>query len=150
MDNRRRAVSGSQPCSMSARRAIIPACPTDTALRLATVAAALLAIAVTVWIRWNGRRVRVRVEIREAWRPQSWPLAAIGGQVIEPPEARDVFDGSVVLINRGERSVWVERIGIELVDEPIYGYDFGLDQPAREVQPGAILPEKIDEETIEF
>jgi len=122
----------------------------DIALKLAPAAVALLAIAVTLYIRWSGRRVRVRIEIREAWSPRAWPLVAVGGHVIEPPDEPYIFDGSIVLLNLGERPIFVERLGIELVNEPIYGYD-DAQTVAREVKPhGGSTSLKLSEDAIGF
>ena len=85
--------------------------------------------------------------MREAWKPPRFYVATIDtlDSLRTDPT---VFEATVAVTNRGERSVFVEQLGIELVNEPIYGYKFDLGRRPHEIPPGGLLSETVDEEQV--
>lgn len=114
----------------------------------AAAAVGLLGIVVTLYVRWSHRRVRVRVEVREAWRPPRWFVATLD-TLDQIPTDPTVFQATVVAINSGERPVYVDVLRLEQVDGP-HGFDDRLNAERRELPPGGAVSLSVDEEQVDF
>jgi len=108
----------------------------------------LAGIAVTLYVRWSSRKVRVHVEVREAWFPDPGPPIEWAGSP-EPPRRPDVFEATVVAINRGERSVYVEVLGAISTTGDV-GFEDRCELNVREIRPGEHTALVVDERMAGF
>jgi hypothetical protein len=108
----------------------------------------LSGILVTLYVRWSSRRVRVRVDVREAWREPTGPMV-MWSDVAEPAPGSDIFEATVVVTNRGERPVFVEVLGLETVDG-MAGFDDRRSRCVRVVPAGGQRLLVVDEEMADF